>query len=353
IYRIVYKDAPVYKPITLSKENPRQLVNALKNDNLFWRMTAQRLLVERGDQDVLGDLYKLVKNTATDEIGLNGAAVHALWTIHGLGALSGNNDEANKVVIAALSHPGAGVRKAAAQVLPHTWWARTELAKSGLISDPDLHTRLAAFLVMSEMPEAEDVGSALFAATADTVNLNDPWLSNALYIAAHTHADGFLAAAEGQTVPPLVETFRQNHSGPKTEINAEGDFSGKKIFIKTIANQMKYDLKTFNVVAGEMVEISFENTDLLQHNLLILAPGSLEKVGAEADKLAQDPKGMEQGYIPKMKEVLHASGLADPKEIIRMRFKAPATPGDYPFVCTFPGHWRMMNGVMKVVQAPQ
>ncbi|MDX2248376.1 MAG: ThuA domain-containing protein [Bacteroidia bacterium] len=349
IYRIVYKNAPEYKPLVLSKDNPKQLVRALGNDNLFWRMTAQRLLVERGNQDILSDLYKLAKNAEVDEIGLNGAAVHALWTMHGLGALSGNNDEANKVVIAALSHPAAGVRKAAAQVLPHTWWARNELMKAGLITDGDLHTRLAAFLALADMPAAEETGRALYAAISDTINLSDPWLSQALYIAAHTHQDGFMEASKDQPVPPLVETFRQNHSGPKTEINPEGDFSGKKISLKTIANQMKYDLKAFTVNAGEMVEIAFENTDLLQHNLLILAPGSLEKVGAEADKLAQDPKGMEQGYTPKMKEVLHASGLTDPKEVVRIRFKAPVNPGDYPFVCTFPGHWRMMNGIMKVV----
>jgi uncharacterized protein len=33
-----------------------------------------------------------------------------------------------------------------------------------------------------------------------------------------------------------------------------------------------------------------------------------------------------------------------------LTFIAPAQVGDYPYVCTFPGHWSIMNGVMKVVK---
>ena len=40
-------------------------------------------------------------------------------------------------------------------------------------------------------------------------------------------------------------------------------------------------------------------------------------------------------------------------EIARLRLSAPSNPGDYPFVCTFPGHWRTMNGVMHVEKGPE
>ena len=62
-----------------------QMVAALKNDNLLWRLHAQRLLVERGKRDVVPDLVKLVGDSSLDEIGLNPGAIHALWTLHGLG----------------------------------------------------------------------------------------------------------------------------------------------------------------------------------------------------------------------------------------------------------------------------
>ena len=100
----------------MDKNDPDDLIEALKNDNLFWRMTAQRLLVERGNLDVLPELYDLVKNEDIDELGYNYAATHALWIIDGLGAFS-KDDQAEKVITDALEHPSAGVRKAAIQIL--------------------------------------------------------------------------------------------------------------------------------------------------------------------------------------------------------------------------------------------
>lgn len=112
---------------------------------------------------------------------------------------------------------------------------------------------------------------------------------------------------------------------------------------------MKFDIKTFTVKTGSVVEIVLDNTDFMQHNLLILQPGSMEKVGAAADKLARDPKGMDKQYVPEMPEVLFATRLVDPEQRTTIRFTAPASAGDYPFICSFPGHWRIMNGIMKVV----
>ena len=91
IYRVVYKNAKPYTPVKLDRNNPATLVAALENDNMFWRTTAQRLIVESKNTSVLPELYKLVNNKNVDEIGLNAPAVHALWTMHGLGALHGSN----------------------------------------------------------------------------------------------------------------------------------------------------------------------------------------------------------------------------------------------------------------------
>ena len=68
IYRIVHEDAPTYKPIRLDKATPKQLVETLRHPNMFWRMTAQRILVERGKKDVVADLVKLLKDESVDEI---------------------------------------------------------------------------------------------------------------------------------------------------------------------------------------------------------------------------------------------------------------------------------------------
>ena len=85
---------------------------------MFWRLTAQRLLVERGQKDVVPQLQALVKNTSVDAVGINGGAMHALWTLKGLGEIESPTSGSYATAVAALKHPAAGVRKAAAMVLP-------------------------------------------------------------------------------------------------------------------------------------------------------------------------------------------------------------------------------------------
>jgi azurin len=52
--------------------------------------------------------------------------------------------------------------------------------------------------------------------------------------------------------------------------------------------------------------------------------------------------------VPAIPEVLFATTLVDPGQTLTVQFKAPEEPGEYPYVCTFPGHWRVMNGIMHV-----
>jgi azurin len=112
---------------------------------------------------------------------------------------------------------------------------------------------------------------------------------------------------------------------------------------------MKYDKISFDVPAGKPVEIVFNNPDFMQHNVVIGAMGSMKIIGAAADAIASDPKGAEMNYVPRIPEVLFSTRLVNPQETITLSFIAPDKPGEYPFVCTFPGHWSVMNGVMKVM----
>jgi HEAT repeat protein len=139
IYRVVYRNAPPAKKLSLSKNNAAGLVSALSSDNMLWRLHAQRLLVERGQKDVVPQLIALTRNKSVDEIGLNGAALHALWTLQGLGEIASLTSEGGKAAVEALKHPAAGVRKAAAMVLPKTAEAATAIANAGLLTDSDLH----------------------------------------------------------------------------------------------------------------------------------------------------------------------------------------------------------------------
>ena len=94
-----------------------------------------------------------------------------------------------------------------------------------------------------------------------------------------------------------------------------------------------------------------ENPDAMQHNLVIGKPKMMEIIGAAADKLITAKDGAEKNYVPSIAQIIVATPLVNPDQTYRLKFTAPNTPGDYPFVCTFPGHWRIMNGVMKVVKS--
>ena len=149
----------------------------------------------------------------------------------------------------------------------------------------------------------------------------------------------------------LAIRFLQSYKDVGLEAEGGANDAGepaRKIYLKTIRDKMKYDQEALSVQAGEWVEVVFENVDAMQHNFLLIESGSLEKVGAAADRLATDPRGGELNYVPDMSEILFSSRLANPGETLVLRFKAPDTPGEYPYVCTFPGHWRIMNGVMTV-----
>jgi azurin len=120
------------------------------------------------------------------------------------------------------------------------------------------------------------------------------------------------------------------------------------IWLEVVPEQMKFDKDTITVKAGKNIVLELDNLDGMQHNLLILKPNSLDKVGAAADAMLRDPQASEKHYVPDMPEVLFATEMLGPNEVYTLKFTAPSTPGNYPFVCTFPGHWRMMRGIMVV-----
>ena len=106
------------------------------------------------------------------------------------------------------------------------------------------------------------------------------------------------------------------------------------------------------VRAGETVVIELVNKDEMPHNLVVGKEGALETVGLAADRMVALPDAFAKNFVPATPEVLYAIRLLQPGETVQARFTAPAQPGNYPFICTFPAHWRTMNGIIEVRPAP-
>jgi putative heme-binding domain-containing protein len=121
------------------------------------------------------------------------------------------------------------------------------------------------------------------------------------------------------------------------------------IRIGTVPHRMVYDRELIAIQAGRPVEFLFENTDIMPHNLAITVPGSLEEIGMLGEQTATAPDAIARGYIPRSNKVLLASRLLQPREVQKLPFTAPTECGVYPYVCTYPGHWRRMVGALYVV----
>ena len=121
------------------------------------------------------------------------------------------------------------------------------------------------------------------------------------------------------------------------------------IAIGTIPHRMIYDKELLVVEAGKTVEFRFSNTDSMPHNFAVAMPGSLAEVGELAETTGRDDDAMKRHYIPKSKKVLLGSKLLQPGEKEAISFEVPTEPGVYPYVCTYPGHWRRMYGALYVV----
>ena len=129
-----------------------------------------------------------------------------------------------------------------------------------------------------------------------------------------------------------------------------GEIGVRVLRVGTLTDQMLFDRQQLAVQAGKPVEFIFENTDIMPHNFVVIAPGSLEEVGNAGESFATQPGAAEKNYVPPVPgKVLLSSRLLQPQNAQQLRFTAPKEPGVYPYVCTYPGHWRRMYGALYVV----
>lgn len=204
VYRIVYGGgggggaAP--RTTSLAGAPPERLVAALRDDNMFWRLTAQRMLVERGRPDVVPALIRLVDDATVDEAGQNPGAFHALWTLHALGAIE-RNPPAREAARRALHHPAAAVRRAALSTLPRDERLLGDIFAAGLLpdrtsphaveytvgaavlQDADPRVRLTALLTLGELPPSRRGADAVVELLREPRNARDRWLPDAAAVA--------------------------------------------------------------------------------------------------------------------------------------------------------------------------
>ena len=112
----------------------------------------------------------------------------------------------------------------------------------------------------------------------------------------------------------------------------------------TKGDEMAFNKTTISAPAGALIKLTFKNdSKTLQHNLVLIKPGTAEEV-ANAGLTA----GIEKSYVVESPNVIAHTKVLNSGQSETLAFVAPSEPGDYPYLCTFPGHATMMKGIFRV-----
>lgn len=170
-----------------------------------------------------------------------------------------------------------------------------------------------------------------------------------LFLTAHNLAPEFTE------FPGYAKIAKTNHAGQvgltapsasKPNPWAKGE-KGRELVVEA-ALGLQYVQKELKVKAGEPISLTFKNPDVVPHNWMLSKPGTLQAIGNLANLMISDPQGLAKHYVPDSKDVIVYTDMTNPKETFTIHFNAPKEKGNYPYLCTFPGHWMVMNGVLKV-----
>ena len=190
IYRVTWnKAAQPNQPVQLNAKEPASLVAGLSSSVQERRLTAQRLLVEGKHASAAEALKQLV--IANDG---SVAALHALWSLQGLGAL----DDAT--FTAALYAKDARLRRNAVRALGNDPASIARYFGSGVVNDPDLTTRLAAFVKLAEFPTTPEIKTLVKQLALNAEVKSDEWLKDASRLLLKKHQAE--ASTEGPNLLP-------------------------------------------------------------------------------------------------------------------------------------------------------
>ena len=396
IWRITSKNKAPLTPEDLSRLSISELLDQLKKyeDRVRYRTRIQ--LNEFPENEVLPAVTKWVSQLDPLDTSYEQNKLEALWVHQQF------NRPDEKLLNELLTGKSYHVRAAAARVL-YYWSDRVKNSQEKLVAlskDPAPRVRLEAIVALSHFNTASTI-NALLATTELPVDdyiayalkesfkqLKPVWmlmfqkdknflakdsvkaayllrpLSSAkmlalpgflqgdpdrgIYVRDPLSEEDWLALSGAPAVTRFLLHQKQTTDSVITKESSHDERTIIKIAV--LAGKMAFDKSSIIMKAGNLVTIVFENTDAMLHNLVIIKPGSSEKVGNAADAMAALKNGAEKNFVPKIPEVLFATPLLAAGQKFQLNFKAPSIPGDYPFHCTFPGHWRVMKGIIKVIQ---
>jgi azurin len=141
-------------------------------------------------------------------------------------------------------------------------------------------------------------------------------------------------------------------AAPAPEPAVAYDGPPAEVTIAPVGDEMKFEQTEFTVAPGQTVHLTFTNTATsaaMRHNVVVLDPGTDVAQFGQASASASGTD-----YIPRRLEdsIVAHTAMSGPGETVEVTFTAPTTPGDYVYICSYPGHYTTMKGTMRVVAQP-
>jgi plastocyanin len=382
IWRITAKDRPLEEAPKIAGASVPELFALLESENYRTRYRAKVELRGRTARDVLSSIEALsIKLESNRSSEANRRLLELDWLLTGIGAWRDDTllsqDDARswkwRLITRPMVDDDPKVRAAAIRHLrwsPQFYDVKLDSSMRSALSiaanDESGIVRLEAAITASYIG-TQKVGflgikeEALIAALDLLKHPMDDYLTYALRTSLDSHTlqplwkgnDAFL-----KQHPELVK-FIQDSEPKKPALMAKKKKGEKPnpfdaqpglqtITIKTIPERLLFDVREFKVKPGAPVKLVFENPDVTPHNLLIVQPGAADEVGLAGNEMAKTADGFAKGFIPDSPKILHKTKMLNQGDSETLRFKAPDSPGRYPYICTFPGHWLVMKGDMVV-----
>mgnify|MGYP002622909083 CR=1 FL=1 len=353
IWRITAKGIPTQDPPDIAGATEKELLELLKRAEYRYRYWAKRELREREPRVVEKALDAWVQQLEPLDPRFRHHQTEAVWTYRWLGLVRA---ELLRDLLACEDHHA---RAAAVEQLrywhPHMPDALKRLRRAA--NDPNGLVRMQAAIAASSIGSKEALDAMLAVFKYPRAGHRNYAVMCAL--GSHTLKRHWEGNPEYNVARLLKQSSRTNALKEPTPSASEAQFDSqdglKLVKISCMPERMLFTVKQFAVLSGQPVKLVFTNPDATDHNLVIVRPGSLEEVGMAANEMAKDPRNANSDFIPPQKRslILKAAPMIGPtrqSQVHVLRFHAPTEPGIYPYVCTFPGHWVVMNGIMVVAQ---
>jgi putative heme-binding domain-containing protein len=197
-----------------------------------------------------------------------------------------------------------------------------------------------------EIPDLQPVNQLHLRLRLDSGDARDLFATIHKLRPAFTSIPGY--KAEAKTIaahPMLLDLASAKESVPN---RWKAGIANARVITIEAGKNLTFSPTSIVVKAGEPLKITFKNPDVVPHNWALIRPGTLARVGDLANKLIAEPDAASRHYMPKSDDLIAYCDVVDPNGQFSIYLRAPLQKGKYPYLCTFPGHWMIMNGVMIV-----